>query len=508
MAAPLSKRINLVARQMVSRYLDVSFLMARSDDFYRNQQPESVGDQLGLDVMRLLESTVILGLRVACWAVLFPMLSLPVAAVVAIGCWASWQFGVAAAVAVAVGWIGWAHWLPRSWERWVVGRIRARHRVWSRYRRRWSLLIAMHGLTIVLDTKVLTPSLSRVRTGPVADVLKIKMLDGQTREQWAKQADALRHSFAALGVRIRLVEPGWLRLEVVHSDTLVEPIPLRRIESKAVDLEDLSIGLTELGELWRVRLLGNQLLVAGATGSGKGSVAWSLLAALGPAIREGTVVAWVIDPKGGMEFGYAREWFARFASDSGAAALAILEDAAKLVQSRGEKYLNNRARKITPTVDEPLVLLLVDEVASLTAYYSDRKIKDAITRYLGVILTQSRAVAMPVVGCLQDPSKEVLELRQLFPYRVGLRLREYTQPDMVFGRGGRDRGALCDEIPENMPGIGYVEHETSTDITRVRAYNVTDDDIDWIMTTYPPLPRDSDGNPLRGNDSGEGRAEP
>ncbi|WP_131817016.1 cell division protein FtsK [Nocardia salmonicida] len=473
--------------------------MARSDDFYRNQQPATTGDQLGLELMHAIEVTTVLAARILLWSFIFPMLSLPVIGAIAVGWWLSWPVGLVVGLAAPIGWIAWARLWPDSWERRVTGRIRARHRIWSRYRRRWSEVTAMHGLSTVLDTEVRTPLLARVTPGPVADILDIKMLDGQTREQWAKQSDAQRHSFAAVGVRVRLIKPGWLRLEVVHVDILTTPIPLPREELNSVDLEALTVGITELGEPWSVRLLGNQLLVAGATGSGKGSVAWSLLAALGPGIRDGVVIVWVIDPKGGMEFGYARKWFARFASDSGSAALQILEDAMNLVQVRGERYRDNRARKITPTVDEPLVLLLVDEAATLTAYYADRKIKDSITRCLGVILTQSRAVAVPVVGCLQDPSKEVLELRQLFPYRIGLRLREYTQPDMVFGKGGRDRGALCDEIPESMPGVGYVEHETSNDITRVRAFNVTNDDIDWIISTYPPLLRDADGNPLRGD---------
>jgi len=61
------------------------------------------------------------------------------------------------------------------------------------------------------------------------------------------------------------------------------------------------------------------LLVAGATGSGKGGVVWSLLAGIGPAIRDGLVQVWVIDPKGGMEFASGHALFSRFAYDTGEA---------------------------------------------------------------------------------------------------------------------------------------------------------------------------------------------
>jgi integrase len=48
----------------------------------------------------------------------------------------------------------------------------------------------------------------------------------------------------------------------------------------------VAIGLQEDGEPWELRVLGTHLLIAGATGSGKGPVLWSLLRGLAPAIRE------------------------------------------------------------------------------------------------------------------------------------------------------------------------------------------------------------------------------
>lgn len=470
--------------------------MVRSAEY---QKPPSgtptVMDDLGNAVFYTLEMTVLGLAHLLWWAVLFPMISLPLAGAGALWWWQGWPYALGAAAFSVAAWVWWWAWWPRSWRRWVWGRMTSRYLSWKRYKRRWQTLTAIHGLTKILDNGVQTPSLVKITIGDTADELVVKLVGGQTVAMWAKQSDALRHAFGAVGVRVRNAESGFVRLQVIHTDRLIDPIPLPRIVPKTVDLEALTIGLTELGEPWRLRLLGNQVLVAGKMGSGKGSVVWSLIAALGPAIRDGRVVLWVIDPKGGMEYGAAREWFARFAYDNGPMALELLRDAAALVQSRGVLYMPRAERKITPTVAEPLVVVIIDEAASLTAYYSDRKIKDEITRLMGIVLTQSRAVAVPMVGALQDPSKDVLELRQLYPYRIGLRMSEPTQPNMLFGPSGRDRGALCDEIPETTPGVAYVEHETSVEITRVRAYWVTDDDIEWIMRTYPPLPRHPDGTP-------------
>lgn len=385
--------------------------MVRSANYQNQRQQERQPDAfdtfaevLGELLMKLCAGLLLL----VWWAILFPILSIPIAAAVALGWWQGWPYGAAVGAVTVAWWVVFWACLPAVWHRWVWGRMRSRYLTWTRYKRRWKTLTALHGLTTVLDTGVLTPHLFKVVIGDTADVLVVKLLDGQTVDDWAKKSDALRNALGALGVRVRKMESGWVRLQVIHTDRLADPIPFPRVEPETVDLEALTIGLTELGEPWRIRLLGSGVLVAGVMGAGKGSVAWATIAALGPAIREGRVVLWVLDPKGGMEFGAARKWFARFAFDNGPGALALLRDAVELVQKRGNVYMERWERKIVPTVAEPMVLIIVDEAASLTAFYSDRKIKDEITRLLGVLLTQSRAVAMPVMACLQDPAKDTL----------------------------------------------------------------------------------------------------
>jgi S-DNA-T family DNA segregation ATPase FtsK/SpoIIIE len=108
--------------------------------------------------------------------------------------------------------------------------------------------------------------------------------------------------------------------------------------------------------------------------------------------------------------------------------------------------------------------VLVDEIAFLTAYQADRKLKDRILAALATLTTQGRAVGYCVVAALQDPPKEVLNIRNLFPDKIALRLDELSQVDMVFGDGARDRGAFCDEIspdPGTGAGVGYVRLEAA-----------------------------------------------
>ena len=80
-----------------------------------------------------------------------------------------------------------------------------------------------------------------------------------------------------------------------------------------VDLTAVHIGRREDWLPWPIRLLGTHVLVAGVTGSGKGSVVWSLLCAVATSIRSGVVQVWAVDPKGSMELGLGRPLYARFA---------------------------------------------------------------------------------------------------------------------------------------------------------------------------------------------------
>jgi len=125
-------------------------------------------------------------------------------------------------------------------------------------------------------------------------------------------------------------------------------------------------------------------------------------------------------------------------------------------------------------------VVLVDEVAFLTAYQPDRNLKARIMSALATLTTQGRAVGYGVVAALQDPRKDVLTIRNLFPDRIAMRLDEPEQVDMVLGDGARDRGAACDLIasdPATGAGVAFVRLEADPDPVRVRAGWVTDADI-------------------------------
>ena len=186
-------------------------------------------------------------------------------------------------------------------------------------------------------------------------------------------------------------------------------------------LKALAIGRREDGSLWLVRLHGTHLLVAGATGAGKASVIWGLIRAMFTLLQAGLVRLLGADPKR-MELSYGREIFntyGRYAADPADIA-AMLAQAVKDMQERAEQ-LGGMQRDHTLSIEFPFTVIVVDEVAFLTAYHPDKGLRERIKADLATLTTQGRAVGYCVVAALQDPRKEVMSIRNLFPDRIAMR---------------------------------------------------------------------------------------
>lgn len=357
---------------------------------------------------------------------------------------------------------------------------------WWRYTRSWEQVCALHGLTARLDERTLVPRLLSVRIGGGTDALVVRIVTGQTVADWQKQGAALAETWRCWRLTVRPVRPGEVSILVHRGDDLSQPVPLPRPGyGTRTDLAAVTVGAADGYRSWVLPVLGHHVLVAGATGSGKGSVLWSIIAGLAPAVRAGTVRLCVIDPKGGMELGRGAPLFAAFSHDHAEATLELLRALVTVMTKRAAR-LRGRTRLHTPTEAEPLLLVIIDELASLTAYGIDRKIRAEIEQLLGLLLSQGRAVGLSVIAAVQDPAKDVLPVRQLFTVRVGLRMTEATQTAMVLGAAAREAGAVCDQVPDSTPGLGYVMVDGTSEPLRVRAYHVTDADIDYLTTYFIP----------------------
>lgn len=415
------------------------------------------------------------------FAVRHPVLVSVPAALVALW-WVAGFWPVAAAVtALVVLLVVWRWRLPVSFYRHVVSAWR-RVRV---YGHRWRPVMVTCGLATLFDDHEYLPVLRKVRSTRCVDQVLVQLMTGQCPERFEDATPELAHSFAALRCRVVADRPGRVWLEFTRTDPLTTIVPALDPPAEP-DLEALPVGVREDGRPWTIRLLGSHLLIAGATGAGKGSVVWSLVRALGPALRDGSVQVWGIDPKGGMELTPAAGLFTRFAYATPEAMVETLEEAVAVMWRRAE-HLRTRSRRLhTPTVEDPLIVVVVDELAALTAYNTDRGLRKRAEAALQLLLSQGRAPGVLLVASVQDPGKDVVGFRDLFPTRVALRLLEDVQVDMVLGRSARDRGAECDQIPPSLPGVGYVVLDGVREPVRVRAGHVTDADLAQMVTDYHP----------------------
>jgi S-DNA-T family DNA segregation ATPase FtsK/SpoIIIE len=391
-----------------------------------------------------------------------------------------------------IGWLGlvflaawavvvlaaWRFFWPGSFTRWVSSPARGRWRAWF-YRRRWAGVMAISGVAPEHQGRVILPVLGKVSATRHTDRVAVRLVSGQSPADVAKHADALAHGFGALLCRVRSAKSGRVVLEFVRRDALAAIIPAIPIPASP-DLRTLPVGRREDGLPWLVRLHGTHLLIAGATGAGKASLLWGLVRAMFPLLQDGLARVLAADPKL-MELAYGRiifDTYGHYAADPAAIA-AMLDQAVADMQVRAARFAGVQ-RDHTPTREHPFTVILVDEVAFLTAYQPDRKLKDRIMAALATLTTQGRAVGYCVVAALQDPRKDVLTIRNLFPDRIAMRLDEPEQVDMVLGDGARDRGATCELIsadPAVGAGVAFVRLEADPDPVRVRAGWVTDDDI-------------------------------
>lgn len=394
--------------------------------------------------------------------------------------------------AVAAGVGAWYRGHPASFDATAGRWLRGRRRRWLAYPGpRWRRVMSECDLARAPrgTQEMVTPRVLRVRSvTPSLDVLTVAMVGGQKPAAFEERAEELAHALGAERVAVTRVGPGRVGLTVERRNPFTGPVPAPEIpgNSAEVDLMALAIGEDEYGHDFTIRLPGRCLLVAGTTGSGKGSLIWSPLRAMGPMIRDGLVRVWVIDLKGGMETGRGRPLFVDWA-DEVKGALRVLEAFRDHMRARQERLRAAGLRKFAVSAQTPFEWLVIDELAMLSAYADRAVVREALSM-LGEIQTQGRATGHGVAAYVQEPTKDIVDTRDLFTDRICLAVTSASHVDMVLGDGARDRGALADHIPldDDHAGTGFALAQRSRRVTRVRAGHVTDPEIDELVATCAP----------------------
>jgi DNA segregation ATPase FtsK/SpoIIIE, S-DNA-T family len=429
--------------------------------------------------------------------------------------WLGWLSLVVTVAAVVAGLLGW-RWLHQdSFEPWAGRRIRAWWLRWTLYAPRMPRWLRAAGLTVADRGQPVTvqvspfrrsavqpkvkprtdqqPRVVGVRSGPSWDEVRVRLVPGQTPEDFDQAARTLAVARGVTRCQVRELAPDVVSVDFQRRNRLADPIActplaeLAGVRGEHVDLRRVWSGRTEYGTDWHQALAGGHTLTAGATGAGKNSVMWAPIVSLAPAVRDGLVRLSGIDPKG-MELAYGRRLFSRYAVSS-KDALALLDGLVEELEAR--KALFAGQTRLAPISRAcPLELLEFDEIGALTRYVGDRKTREAIVERVALLTTQGRALGITVRGYVQEPTKDTVPVRDLFPRRICLRVATKTHVAMVLGEHAYDRGAWANRITEAEPGVGYLFGEGIREPLRVRAAWVPDDTIKNLeqFVTSPPPP--------------------
>jgi S-DNA-T family DNA segregation ATPase FtsK/SpoIIIE len=160
-------------------------------------------------------------------------------------------------VAIQFGW-------PGFFERWARLPLRSRWRRWSIYRYKWPATMDFAELNRYRsDGTQYEPVLLSVQSTPDVDRVRARMLAGQVVEDWGKVSDRLCQTFGAQDCRVHSVpgRPHEIEAWFLINDPLqqvVKPHP----QEVPVALLGLPVGLREDGEVYRLPILGNHLLLS------------------------------------------------------------------------------------------------------------------------------------------------------------------------------------------------------------------------------------------------------
>ncbi len=181
----------------------------------------------------------------------------------------------------------------------------------------------------------------------------------------------------------------------------------------------------------------------------------------------------MVDPKR-MELARGKDMAYRYASEPDQI-MELIGEFVEDCQEAQRRHAADGVAKFSLSRETPFNLLVLDEMAALLSF--GRNSRD-IRKMLEEIGTQGRATGHCMLAEVQEPSKDVVPVRDLFTVRVCLRVTSAAHVDMTLGDDARLRGAAADEIPNDpsTAGIGF-KIRASRVPARVRVAYVDDAEI-------------------------------
>lgn len=292
----------------------------------------------------------------------------------------------------------------------------------------------------------------------------IKMFDLE------KELDSIVEAWGADSARVFSTSAHELvfALNYGSNDFLYETIHWNESARAHDDIpQRVPMGVDELGSLVSVPVVDGHTLIAGKTGAGKGSVIWNIVGAL--CGREDVEIHGV-DLKGGVEFLTNSDVFHSLATSHDE-----LSDAVGYLYDEMENRLSmmgGELRKIEPSAETPLMVLVIDEAADIDELASDKDYKDTI-REFKELLRKARAAGIVIVAATQNPNVSAFQFSKYFTGQVALRMSDGQQMGFI-GAESLEVYRL-DDLPQDVKGVCLVK-SGSGDFSLCKAF-FPDDDV-------------------------------
>lgn len=352
-----------------------------------------------------------------------------------------------------------------------------------RLKREWPRIMSDAGLskTAKVTGWERRPRLSRVRVR--GDVV-IGRVDTSTvsmpAEKLADVQQRIRAAARAKLVKVNPIESHVAELRIFYRDPLARIIRLKDLPNvPGGDPVTVPVGIDDDGELL-AKDLSKPSLIIGEQGSGKSCEAWTSLEGLRR--RRVPLRLWVMDPKGGQEFGtldgvaYAYEYDPKRWPDL----IARYTDSLREVQAR-QRAKGLTGRKLTEfTTAERFNLLVVDELLALALLMKrPEKVWKKAAEDWQFSLSQGRSGGHGIVALSQNGKVNVLsEARDLFPNRTILRVNSDSMVGVVLNEEQAANRYPAHQIER--PGEGYYA-ETGRKVRHYRSAFMTDPEIERVV---------------------------
>ena len=234
------------------------------------------------------------------------------------------------------------------------------------------------------------------------------------------------------------------------------------------------LGTDELGRRVEVTLAVRTMLIGGEPGGGK-SVALQLIVAHGALSSDCRLI--LVDGKR-VELGLWRDCAERFIGPSIDDAIDTMHWLQDQIDERTEWLLDHKMRKITPALDWPVYLVLIDEVAYYSATVGTPAQQKEFNACNRDVVARGRAPGIISVEATQRPSADIIptSLRDLFGYRWAFRCSTEASSDTILGHGWASAGYSATEIDPQARGVSWLRAEDGIP-RRVKAAYLSDEEI-------------------------------